>query len=102
MLEVDPSTDVPRSNLLTVQLLAKLGRQPCNTKNTTHDRKRDHASSEFCITLLFSRTPRTLVPVRAGQEGFGSLFDDLPDGVLHAANSILDPAGGLLRLAVGL
>jgi hypothetical protein len=33
---------------------------------------------------------------------FGSLLDDLPHGILHAANGILDFAGGLLGLAVRL
>src|SRR5205085_10830367 len=32
----------------------------------------------------------------------GSLLDDLPQGILHAANGILDLAGGTLGLAVSL
>src|SRR3954462_1015589 len=55
MLEVDPLTDVPRPNLLAIQQLVKLGRQPCNTKNATHHRKRDHAF----ISVLHHTDPLT-------------------------------------------
>src|SRR5947199_5777276 len=36
------------------------------------------------------------------QRPLGSLLDDLPHGILHAANGILDLAGGPLGLAVRL
>ena len=39
---------------------------------------------------------------RFAQDRFGSLLDGVSHGVFHAANGILDFAGGLLSLAVSL